>query len=104
MQEAWRDVPAEYELVSQRKGFKRYKSPQLVELLREHAAAQEQREFALSSVLQVSGLPYIKSRLMDAEFGGVLVAWRFHRQLQLAELRKCIPLRESQHAVRGPAG
>ena len=57
MQEAWRDVPAEYELVSQRKGFKRYKSPRLVELLREHGAAQEQREAALSGVLQVSVLP-----------------------------------------------
>ena len=46
VQEAWEDVPAEYELVSQRKGYKRYKSPRLVELLREHAAAQEQREAA----------------------------------------------------------
>ena len=53
VQEAWEDVPAEYELVSQRKGYKRYKSPRLVELLREHAAAQEQREAALSGVLQV---------------------------------------------------
>ena len=47
-------MPASYELVSQRKGYKRYKSPRLVELLCEHAAAQEQREAALSSVLQVS--------------------------------------------------
>ena len=53
MQEAWGDVPASYELVSQRKGFKRYKSHRLAELLQEHAAAQEEREAALSSVLQV---------------------------------------------------
>jgi len=46
-------VPADYELVSQRKGFKRYKSPRLANLLREYAAAQEQREAALSGVLQV---------------------------------------------------
>ena len=47
-------MPASYELVSQRKGFKRYKSPRLVELLLEYAAVQEQREAALSGVLQVS--------------------------------------------------
>ena len=46
-------MPASYELVSQRKGFKRYKSPRLAELLAEYAAAQEQREAALSGVLQV---------------------------------------------------
>ena len=53
VQSAWSDVPASYELVSQRKGFKRYKSPRLAELLAEYAAAQEQREAALSGVLQV---------------------------------------------------
>ena len=53
VQSAWGDVPASYELVSQRKGFKRYKSPRLAELLAEYAAAQEQREAALSGVLQV---------------------------------------------------
>ena len=46
-------MPASYELVSQRKGFKRYKSSRLAELLQEHAAAQDEREAALSSVLQV---------------------------------------------------
>ena len=59
MQEAWGEVPASYELVSQRKGFKRYKSARLAELLCEHAAAQEQREAALSSVLQVSAAPFL---------------------------------------------
>ncbi len=54
VQSSWGDVPASYELVSQRKGFKRYKSPQLSELLAEYAAAQEQREAALSGVLQVN--------------------------------------------------
>ena len=49
-------MPASYELVSQRKGFKRYKSPRLAELLAEYAAAQEQREAALSGVLQVFAL------------------------------------------------
>lgn len=50
-------MPASYELVSQKKGFRRYRSPRLAELLREHAAAQEEREAALSSVLQVGNLP-----------------------------------------------
>ncbi len=57
MQDAWGAVPASYELVSQKKGFRRYRSPRLAELLREHAAAQEEREAALSSVLQVGNLP-----------------------------------------------
>ncbi len=53
MQAVARDVPSSYELVGQRKGFKRYKSPRLAELLQEHAAALEERETALSGILQV---------------------------------------------------
>lgn len=57
VQGAWGEVPGNYELVSQRKGFKRYKSPKLVELLVEHAAVLEQREAALSGILQVCCYP-----------------------------------------------
>lgn len=52
------EVPSSYELVGQRKGFRRYKSPRLAELVVEHAAALEQRESALSGILQVTCSPY----------------------------------------------
>ena len=41
--------------MGQKKGFKRYKSPRLARLLCEYAAAQEEREAALSAILQVRG-------------------------------------------------
>ncbi len=52
MQTAASKIPSSYELVGQRKGFKRYKSPRLAQLLQEHAAASEAREAALSGILQ----------------------------------------------------
>ena len=53
LQSACGKVPSSYELVGQRKGFKRYKSPILVQLLADYTAAQEAREAALSAILQV---------------------------------------------------
>jgi hypothetical protein len=53
VQAAVGDVPSSYELVGQKKGFRRYRSPRLAELVRDHAAALEQREAALSGILQV---------------------------------------------------
>lgn len=54
MQEAVKKVPREFELVSQKKGFKRYMSPQLRELLKERAEALEAKEAAMANILQVS--------------------------------------------------
>ena len=45
-------IPSSYELCSQKKGAKRYKSPRLAQLLQDHAAADEARELALSGILQ----------------------------------------------------
>ena len=53
LQSACGKIPSSYELVGQKKGFKRYKSPCLVQLLAEYTAAQEAREAALSAILQV---------------------------------------------------
>ncbi len=55
LQSACRKIPSSYELVGQKKGFKRYKSPRLARLLSEYASAQEEREAALSVILQVRG-------------------------------------------------
>lgn len=57
MQSAAGSVPSSYELVGQKKGWKRYRSPRLAELVRDHAAAQEDREAALSTILQVPPPP-----------------------------------------------
>ncbi|CAL8470971.1 g10513 [Coccomyxa elongata] len=45
-------VPSSYELVGQKKGWKRYRSPRLAELVQDLARAQEDREAALSGILQ----------------------------------------------------
>ncbi|EIE20176.1 hypothetical protein COCSUDRAFT_18682, partial [Coccomyxa subellipsoidea C-169] len=45
-------VPSSYELVGQKKGWKRYRSPRSADLVRDHTAAQEEREAALSTILQ----------------------------------------------------
>ena len=49
-------VPAEFELMGQRKGFVRYYSPALRALVKQHADALESRELALSGILQVGHL------------------------------------------------
>ena len=46
-------VPEEFELMGQRKGFVRYYSPELRDLVKQHAEALEMRELALSGILQV---------------------------------------------------
>ncbi len=53
MQSAAGSVPSSYELVGQKKGWKRYRSPRSADLVRDHTAAQEEREAALSTILQV---------------------------------------------------
>ena len=51
-------VPAEFELMGQRKGFVRYYSPALRALVKQHADALESRELALSGILQVRCLSF----------------------------------------------
>ena len=46
-------VPGKYELVSQRKGFKRYMTHALRELLRKRADVLQDREDAMAGILQV---------------------------------------------------
>lgn len=57
LQSAADAVPSSYELVGQKKGWKRYRSPRLAEIVRDHATAQEDREAALSGILQVGRPP-----------------------------------------------
>ena len=54
LQSLLKKVPSSFELASQKKGYRRYMSPPLRELVAAHAAAQEVREAALSGILQVS--------------------------------------------------
>ena len=46
-------VPAQYEMLGNRKGFKRYTSPKLKRLVTCLGEAQEQQEAAVSNILQV---------------------------------------------------
>ena len=64
LQSAADGVPSSYELVGQKKGWKRYRSPRLAELVQDLAAAQEDRETALSGILQVAHL-LISNRKMS---------------------------------------
>ena len=50
-------VPDDFELVGARKGFSRYRSARQTGLVAVLAAAQEQREAALASILQVFARP-----------------------------------------------
>lgn len=50
-------MPADFELLAQRKGFKRYMSPALREAVAERQAAVEAREARLSGSLQASAKP-----------------------------------------------
>ena len=54
LQSLLKKVPSSFELASQKKGYRRYMSPPLRELVAAHTAAQEVREAALSGILQVS--------------------------------------------------
>ncbi len=46
-------VPSSFDFVAQRKGFKRYSSEELKELVRDLDAAKEAREAAMAGILQV---------------------------------------------------
>lgn len=46
-------VPPSFELLTQRKGFKRYMTPELQELVKQHAQALDAKEVAMSGILQV---------------------------------------------------
>ena len=52
-------VPGDFEVVAQRKGFQRYRSPELTELVAAHAAAVQQKETCLAATLQVCPAPSI---------------------------------------------
>ena len=62
LQELTKSVPSSYELVAQRKGFNRYMTQRLRELVSEHKAALEEREKAAGCILQVTCTKYIASR------------------------------------------
>lgn len=53
LQELTKKVPREFELVSQKKGFKRFMSAELRELLKQRAEILEARETAMANILQV---------------------------------------------------
>lgn len=50
-------VPGDFEVVAQRKGFLRYRNPDLTDLVAAHAAAVQRKEACLASALQVLPLP-----------------------------------------------
>ena len=57
VQELAKKVPRDFELVSQKKGFKRFMSPQLRSLLRQRADALEAKEVAMANILKVNQSP-----------------------------------------------
>ena len=56
MQELSKQVPSDFELLSQKKGVKRFMTPRLRGLLQERATALQTIEEALSGILQVCAL------------------------------------------------
>lgn len=54
MQSLQKKVPHHFEVMNQRKGFVRYMSPDLRTLVKQHADALENKESALTAILQVS--------------------------------------------------
>ena len=54
MQSLQSKVPTHFEVMSQRKGFVRYMSPDLRTLVKQNADALENRETALTAILQVT--------------------------------------------------
>lgn len=59
MQSLQKKVPHHFEVMNQRKGFVRYMSPDLRTLVKQHADALEDRETALTSILQVTLYLYV---------------------------------------------
>lgn len=53
MQTLQKSVPQDFELMGQRKGFVRYTSAPLQELVKAHAEALQNKEAALAGILQV---------------------------------------------------
>ena len=62
LQEIAKKVPHDFELVSQKKGFKRFMSPPLRSLLKQRGDALEAKETAMANILQVD--PIESSKLM----------------------------------------
>lgn len=54
MQSLQKKVPQHFELMNQRKGFVRYMSPDLRAVVTQHADALENKEAALTAILQVN--------------------------------------------------
>ena len=46
-------MPGDFELVSQKKGFKRYITPRIRQLIKELAEASQRKEVAMAGILQV---------------------------------------------------
>lgn len=53
LQALQKSVPQEFELMGQRKGFVRYTSAPLQQLVKQHAEALQNKEAALAGILQV---------------------------------------------------
>lgn len=53
LQALQKSIPHDFELMGQRKGFVRYRSAPLQQLVKQHAEALQSRETALAGILQV---------------------------------------------------
>ena len=62
LQSAWSDVLASYELMSQRKGFKRYKGPSLAKLLTDSLQQELSKGHAFSLALSSCRVPGVMCR------------------------------------------
>ena len=92
LQELTKSVPSSYELVAQRKGFNRYMTPRLRELVSEHKAALEDREKAAGCILQVTCSGHIPFRASFVWGLGVLKSMLGPISIQCQQCRH-LPLR-----------
>ena len=83
LQDRAKSLSGEYHLVSQRKGFRRYMTDELQELVKRRAAALSDRETAMAGILQVES-PFMSSRKISKY--KVLPAFRQHAALPAIRL------------------
>ena len=74
MQSLQKKVPQHFELMNQRKGFVRYMSPDLRALVKQHADALDNKEAALSAILQVTLFIHPTIRTTQRSLGHLLAA------------------------------
>jgi len=66
VQEIAKGVPSDFELVSQRKGFKRFMTAELRDFVKQRAEALEKKEMAMAGILQACLFCHIPTSLLDA--------------------------------------